>query len=187
MKTRIVLLLVVTFLFFNCSKEDYSDAPQSPDTVAMTDQSTVTLKFPLFNSLKGDVLPNRRSLSLFVEIAATLRQNNGKWELFSDQLTEIECVNSVTGEKTYGYVFNGKKRSVRAAVDPEVPEDDEWGIYTGLYGFNGICFIWGKLIVGQNGESIFIPADYTTQMLLNVCPEPGSLFAETPEVDQDGI
>lgn len=187
MNARFLLMLLVAFLFYNCSKEVLQEDLPSPTEATLDEQNIVKLKFPQLNSLKADVSAKGNSVNLFFEVDAILQNVNGKWELKSDKLTEIEVINSVTGEKTYGYVYNEKKRSLKAAVIPQEPGGDEWGIFTGLYGFNGLCFIWGTLIVGQNGESIFIPADYTTQLLLNVCPEPGSLFAETPEVDLDGI
>lgn len=46
-----------------------------------------------------------------------------------------------------------------------------------MVGMEPVLF-WGTLATGDNGESIFIPADISTQLLLNVFPECRQAFAK---------
>lgn len=105
-----------------------------------------------------------------VEVEARVIKIGSKWILRGDGLLEVESIDEA-GRLTYGYVY------------AEAPEGDSaralYGIYRGYYGFDGNCFVYGTLIEGDNGVSIFVPADTTTRLMGfgDVCPGEDEAFA----------
>lgn len=106
-------------------------------------------------------------------IKEKLYLEKGIWVSKSKTLIKKEYKDSQTGQISYGFALEDKI-GYRASSK----KSQAFSIERGLFGWNGTCFLWGTLITGDNGESIFIPADYETQKLLNVCPDEGGAYAK---------
>lgn len=73
-----------------------------------------------------------------------------RYQLLSEMLVEIEAIHEATREVIYVYAL---KSELEAGAPNGKSE-----IKTGYYGYTGGCFYFGTLYVGENGESIFVPA-----------------------------
>lgn len=155
---KLLYTLLSIIILFSCSE----DAPIKEGKVL------VKLKF----AKEGNTENGRSSGEDFIEIEAELIFENSKWILKSENLVEIESFNSETGEVTYGYEYIGNASSNSSGRVMG-------GIYRGYYGFDGECFIYGTLYEGDNGQSIFVPADLTTQLMGfgPICPPEGEAYA----------
>ncbi|MGJ1422238.1 hypothetical protein ACR79T_21655 [Sphingobacterium spiritivorum] len=141
-KIRMPILLLLIFLLFqtSCSKE------------LVTEESGIEKSIELsFSSGK---------------LKEKLYYENGSWIAKSKNVVRKEYRDLETGKISYGYAFVFST----AVSNSSSNKTQVHSIEKGLYGWNGTCFIWGTLITGDNGESIFIAADIETQKLLNVCP-----------------
>jgi hypothetical protein len=73
-----------------------------------------------------------------------------RYQLLSEVLVEIEAIHESTREVIYVY-------ALKSELEASVPHGKS-EIMTGYYGYAGGCFYFGTLYVGENGESIFVPA-----------------------------
>ncbi|MEE9349225.1 MAG: hypothetical protein V3U80_04200 [Flavobacteriaceae bacterium] len=88
-------------------------------------------------------------------------------KLKSEFLREVNAINELTGEEVYGYVLiqNTKSNGLGG-----------WSEDTGYF-FDGECFQYGTMITGDNGNSMFLYPDVTTQYLHpDVCPGHNEAF-----------
>ncbi|MBK1441772.1 hypothetical protein JHJ32_17365 [Parapedobacter sp. ISTM3] len=181
MKKLFYLLSILFTLFqFSCSK---APAIEKEEPIISAGKKIVKIKFIKDRDTRYLDSDGGITDKDFIEVEAEMVFEDSKLVLKSEKLVEIELIDSETGKKTYGYryVESNLKIASIAPFEARMEPDLEPGVYRGLYGFNGTCFVWGTLYVGDNGESLFVAADISTQLLLNVCPPDGSLFAETDE------
>jgi hypothetical protein len=115
----------------------------------------VDLLFGGSNSLKSS-----DSILVEAEVISTT-----PFKLKSDKIIEVN-ITLQSGIKTYGYVL---KSSLKM-----------WEIKNCYALWSSGCFIYGKLITGDNRESIFIPSTsaYDQFMHPDICPGPGEGFAK---------
>jgi len=87
------------------------------------------------------------------------------FKLKSELLIEISVTLMYTGIKSYGYALinNAKQFEIK-----------------NCYVLYGKCFVYGKLITGDNGDSLFFPAtDSMTQYTHpDICPGDGAYFVK---------
>lgn len=74
----------------------------------------------------------------------------GRYQLLSQDVVEIKALHEITGEVIYVY-------ALKTGIDLHAPNGKS-EIKTGYYGYSSGCFYFGTLYVGENGESIFVPA-----------------------------
>lgn len=101
-----------------------------------------------------------------------LHNVNGVWVSKSNALVKMEFKDTKTGQIQYGYALNDINKSGSSE------KKAKGSIERGLYGWDGSCFIWGTLVTDDQGETLFIPASFDTQQMLNVCPYDGSSYAK---------
>lgn len=73
-----------------------------------------------------------------------------RYQVLSDDIVEIAALHESTRETIYVY-------ALRSAIEANAANGKS-EIKTGYYGYSSGCFYFGTLYVGENGESIFVPA-----------------------------
>lgn len=131
------------------------------------------------NSKKAESLRSVELTFLNGAIKETLYLKNGVWVPKTEKIIKREYKDSKSSQIIYGYTYLKSIGKTSSAINKTAKSPITTS--TGLYGWNGRCFVWGTLIRNEEGVELFFPADYTTQSLLNVCPGPNEAFAKAPK------
>ena len=86
-----------------------------------------------------------------------LYKENGILRLESDDMELVKAKNIETGEESLMIILKENKNNSRGSIS------------RGYFYNGGDCFIYGTWYHGDNGVSLFVPADAATQYLLNSC------------------
>lgn len=151
-----ILPFILIFTFqLSCTKE------KNLDIESIENNQIIELKF-LNGTIKEEV-----------------QFRNNEWVPKSKNLIRLQFLDSKTGKSSYGYSYI----KLNKTSNLKAKEDTGGKVERGLYGWNGTCFIWGTLYTDDNGESLFVAADYLTQQYLNVCPNEGEAFAKESKIN----
>lgn len=74
----------------------------------------------------------------------------------------MKAINSETGNEMYGYVLINTDKKKNELFS-------KWKIETGSF-FDGECFVYGTMMTGDNGGSMFFPCGINCIGFDNVCP-----------------
>ncbi|MEC7770087.1 MAG: hypothetical protein VX798_02825 [Bacteroidota bacterium] len=150
LKTRYFLMSLTIILFYSCSQEEIP----SPTT------DSVELKFE--NTTKTDKESGSK------RIYQTRILSTSPLQIESDELEVIQITHSVTNKVSYAIVEKAlpKKKTTEYSKEEQGCENS---IQQGYWYDGNDCFVYGTIVTGDNCQQLFIPADTSTQNLMNEC------------------
>jgi hypothetical protein len=87
-----------------------------------------------------------------------------------ENLNVSEAINKETGVKSFVITEKKKNKIILKSLLLSTNDDEEKGSIKNGYWYNGDdCFIYGTIYTGDDGTQLFVPADVTTQYLMNSC------------------
>lgn len=127
---KVILLFIVLFLLNRCITDDLSGHKPYQ----------ITMNFSDGNDDKT------------ITVLFTYSKSQQRYVPHSNQITEIKAIHEVTREEMFVYLLKTEyeKQLTNARYE----------IKTGYVGYSQItgCYYWGTMHIGDNGESLFVPA-----------------------------
>ncbi len=98
------------------------------------------------------------------------------FKLESEQIEEVNAVDSLTSEETYGYIL----KETNTLKAKEIKSKRNRIVSGYFFDNNSGCMIYGTMYYGDNGINLFVPSSGATRLLLSdICPPQGSAWAKT--------
>jgi len=145
---------MLSILVFNsCSEKDNDTQTKQNVELKFEDKETTDQKAITFNTYQATIL------------------STSPLKIESEDLEVIEVVHSITNEAVSVIVKKERlqRKSTRTSKVSKEDENCNHNIAKGYWYDENDCFVYGTIITADNCEQLFIPADKTTQLLMNDC------------------